>query len=99
MNESATKESEEGLTGDHKRLLVVAHPDDEVLEFLSILQPAQGPGPVLLVCSEGHTRRTRYLEKLAQEGRLAKVAFHQQPSDLDRTFDPQQLRNFLLSNA
>ena len=76
-------------------LIVVAHPDDEVLGFLSVLHRNASQSAAVLVCSEGATARSHYLRELFKTKRIRHAGFDDGPSDLDRPFNKCELASFL----
>jgi hypothetical protein len=80
--------------GNH-RLLVVAHPGDEILAFLSILLDQDAPPLWVLVCCEGATDRANFLHRLAREGKIDGAAFNWHLRDRNRGIDISLIGDFL----
>lgn len=81
---------------DATDLVIVAHPDDEILEFYSILFPTQGLQPWVVVCTEGNSHRSCFLSQLLASGKLPYVMFSPQQSHFDRKLDLDALVKFLI---
>ena len=94
INPTRPAESECG-----SELVIVAHPDDELLEFSSILFSREGVRPWLIVCTGGTSDRCGHLKHLSDSSLLPKVVIGSQSSNFDVPLDPSALERLFSDNS